>query len=185
MSEQENPEQPSRVESVIKNLKSISHEVVGPKLDARLREAQAVDPSAGIVLVGLPEAGETIIGSGLKYHYHGARVLTGDQNFVKPHYHEKGEEPYHILTGNGEMNLGIVKDGQVDWRPAVSVKEGEIVEVQENEVHSLRNPGEKPLDFTFACPDEHLVDNSPEHPEGDRYFTMDLPNGFPPHYPKL
>ena len=51
--------------------------------------------------------------------------------------------------------------------------------LREGQVHSLRNIGQEPLDFTFACPDNHLIDNSPEKPEGDRYLTKNLPSGIP------
>lgn len=173
-------ENPSKIQAVVERLRGIKHDAVGPMLDAQ----SALDPKAGILHGILPEAGTVISPAGYEYHFHGARVITGEQNFVNPHYHLKGEEPYHILTGTGEMNLGEVKDGQVVWREPREVVEGEEIEVQEGEVHSLRNPGETPLDFTFACPHNHLEDNSPEHPEGDRYFTMDLPNGIPPWYPK-
>lgn len=171
-------ERKSKVQPVIDRLKSIPHDVVGPLLDTK----HGVDPSAGIVLVNLDVS--PVSANGFEFHFHGARVLTGEGNFVKPHYHEKGEEPYHILKGKGEMNLGEADNDEVKWKSPKEVMPGDVIEVQEHEVHSLRNPGETPLDFTFACPDEHLVDNSPEHPEGDRFFTMDLQHGTPPWYPK-
>lgn len=165
---------------VIDRLHTFPHDVVGPLLDARLQEAQAVDPRAGIVIVGLPGEVETPDGA---YHYHGARVLTGAGNFVKPHYHNEGVEPYKILSGTGgEMNSGTVKEGAVQWDEPRKVGTGDVIVVEEGQVHSLRNPGEEPLDFTFACPDNHLVDNGTEHPDGDRYFTSDLIHGTPPWY---
>lgn len=165
---------------VIDRLQSFTHDVVGPLLDAKLQEAHAVDPSAGIVIVGLP--GEIETDKGI-YHFHGARVLTGADNFVKPHYHKIGIEPYHILSGDdGEMNLGRVVDGEVKWDEPKLIRAGGLVVVQEGQVHSLRNTGKEPLDFTFACPDNHVKDNGPDNPKGDRYFTSDLIHGTPPWY---
>lgn len=166
--------------AVIERLQSVLPSDVSPLLDAKLHEAHAVDASAGIVIIGLPGKVETDKGV---YHFHGARVLTGAGNFVKPHYHNIGSEPYHILAGdNGEMNLGRVVDGEVKWDEPKLIRAGGLVIVQEGQVHSLRNNGEVPLDFAFACPNEHLVDNGEEHPEGDRYFTADLIHGTPPWY---
>jgi len=86
------------------------------------------------------------------------------------------------------MNIGRVVDGEqgkeVRWGEPKTVAAGDTIEVQEGEVHSLRNNGETPLDFAFACPDEHLRDYSDENPSGDRYFTENLPNGIPPQYLK-
>lgn len=164
---------------VINHLKSISHQQLSSLLD----EKHAVDSRVGIVLVSLP--GEMISTTGYTYHFHGARVLTGHANFVKPHYHKIGEEPYHILSGsNGEMNLGVVQDNRVVWKEPQEVAAGDVIVVKEREVHSLRNRGEESLDFTFACPDEHLIDHGDDHPEGDRYFTKDLEDGIPSWYPK-
>ncbi len=173
--------EPSRILEVNKTLKGFTYEMVKPLLDAK----HETDPVAGIVIVGLD--GEEYSGD-LKYHFHGARVLTSSPdhpNFVNPHFHKIGEEPYNILAGQkGEMNLGRVVNGEVQWQEPKIIQAGKLIEVQEGEVHSLRNLGEDPLDFTFACPDEHLIDNSSEYPQGDRYLTAYLPNGIPSHYPK-
>lgn len=171
----------SRIQPVIDQLRKLTHDQVGVLLDAK----HDADPAAGIAIVNLE--GETVTPDGA-YHYHGARVFTSSlehPNYVKPHYHNVGEEPYVILKGNeGEMNLGRVIDGKVVWKRSRTVTEGEAVVVQEGEVHSLRNTGTELLDFVFACPDSHLVDHSAEKPDGDRYFTMDIPDGIPSQYPK-
>lgn len=172
----------SKIQPVIDRLESIPHTLVGPMLD----EKKAVDPQAGIVIVDLE--GNITSDAGYEYHFHGVRVFTSNPetpNFVAPHYHLKGEEPYHILAGdNGEMNLGRLVNGQLVWNEPRIVKAGDDIEVQESEVHSLRNNGATPLDFTFACPDNHLVNNSSDRPDGDRYLTAELPDGIPPWYPK-
>lgn len=169
------------------NINDKLFEITLSQIEPLLEEKHSADPVAGIAIVNLPDI-EVEGPQGLKYHFHAARVFTSSPttpNFVNPHYHLKGEEPYNILSGDaGEMNLGRVTDGKVEWKEPKVVKAGDFVEVQEGEVHSLRNNGNTPLDFTFACPDIHLVDNSPEHPEGDRYLTKDLTNGIPSQYPK-
>ena len=173
----------SKPEPVIDRLKSLTHDKVKPLLDAK----HDADPIAGIAIVNLTEIESVKTDKG-EYHFHAARVFTSTletPNFVNPHYHKIGEEPYNILESDGgEMNLGQVVDRRVVWDAPQAVSTGEIINVKEGQVHSLRNTGDKPLDFTFACPDNHLVDNSPEKPDGDRYLTKNLPNGIPPQYPK-
>ena len=173
----------SRIYPVRERLRAITHQQVKPLLDAK----HEADPVAGIAIANLVDIEPVTTDKG-EYHFHAARVFTSSPehpNFVNPHYHTKGEEPYRILSGEGgEMNLGRVENGSVVWDTPFQVKEGQEIEVQEGQVHSLRNTGEEPLDFTFACPDEHLIDNSSEHPEGDRYIVRDLPNGIPPQYPR-
>ncbi len=174
-----------RVLPVVSQLQTISYDQVKPLLDAELAAKHKIDSKAGIVIVNLDGETETPDG---RYHYHGARVLTSSPehpNFVKPHFHTIGEEPYVVLSGSGgEMNLGRVVDEKVVWDSDSprNVSEGETVIVKEGQVHSLRNTGEEPLDFTFACPDSHLQD--PPLPGADRFFTAELPNGIPPQYPK-
>ena len=169
-------------QNVNDRLLQIKLEEIEPLLGAK----HSADPVAGIAIVNLPDI-EVVNSEGLKYHFHAARVFTSNlttPNFVNPHYHLIGEEPYNILSGDGgEMNLGRVIEGKVEWKEPKMVKVGDLIEVQEGEVHSLRNIGETPLDFTFACPDTHLLDHSDEHPEGDRYVAKNLPNGIPSQYP--
>ncbi|MEK7186477.1 MAG: hypothetical protein AAB675_03890 [Patescibacteria group bacterium] len=164
-------------------LKAIPYSEVKPLLDAK----HEADPVAGIAIANLTDIEPVETDKGI-YHFHAARVFTSTPetpNFVNPHYHKIGEEPYNILRSDGgEMNLGYVKDGKVEWDAPRTVVAGEIINVKEGQVHSLRNIGQEPLDFTFACPDNHLIDNSPEKPEGDRYLTKNLPSGIPPQYPK-
>lgn len=170
-----------RVQPVIGKLREMTHDSVRPLLDAR----HDADPLAGIAIAPLEGEIETADGA---YHFHAARVFTSSPehpNYVNPHYHEIGEEPYVILDGSsGEMNTGRVVDGKVVWDEPKTVSSGETIIVEEGQVHSLRNTGEEPLDFVFGCPDNHLVDHSDTKPEGDRYFTKDLPDGIPPHYPQ-
>ncbi len=181
MAEADTGSEGSRIQNVREALGNITHEQVKPLLDAK----HEADPAAGIAIANLD--GEIESPAGQLFHFHAARVFTSSPehpNFVNPHFHEIGEEPYRVLSGAGEMNLGRVVDGQVEWRAPFNIGTGEEVEVQEGEVHSLRNTGTEPLDFTFACPDSHLIDRTESNPAGDRQFTKDLPNGIPPQYPK-
>lgn len=168
---------------VVSRLKQIPTNEVQGLLDQK----HSADPKAGIAIVNLIDVTPEKNG-GQDFHFHGARVFTSTPetpNFVNPHYHLIGEEPYRMLSGEGgEMNLGRVVDGAVVWDTPRTVAAEDVVVVEEGQVHSLRNTGDQPFDFVFACPDAHLVDNSSEKPEGDRYFTKDLPNGIPPQYPK-
>lgn len=169
------------MEEVNKALFSITHAEVKPLLDVK----HSVDTTVGIEIVHLPEK-EVKNAQGFVYHFHAARLFPANpsaQNFVVPHYHLKGIEPYHILSGDGgEMNLGVVNENEVIWEKPRMVKVGELIEVQEGQAHSLHNVGETPIDFTFACPDMHLVDHSSQSPEGDRFFTKDFKNGCPGHF---
>lgn len=183
MTEINSGEPNSEIGRVVNRLNQIPQESVQALLAAK----HDADPKAGIAIVNLGDIpAETA--EGQEFHFHGARVFTSTSetpNFVNPHYHKIGEEPYRMLSSQGgEMNLGRVVDGRVEWDSPRSVKSGEVVVVQEGQVHSLRNTGTEPFDFVFACPDNHLVDHSEENPKGDRYFTKDLPNGIPPQYPK-
>ncbi len=169
-----------RVLPVVAKLQTINYDQVKPLLDAKHK----ADPLAGIAIAHLEDP--AVVTPDGEYHFHAARVFTSSPehpNFVKPHYHTIGEEPYVILSGSGgEMNLGRVLDGQVNWDAPKNVSEGETVIVEEGQVHSLRNTGEQPLDFVFGCPDTHLQD--PPLPGADRFFTASLPNGTPPQYPQ-
>lgn len=173
--------------ALMARLRSISHERVGPLLDAELVRRQAVDPKVGIVIAHLDD--EPIISGedGQEYKFHAARVYPsrpGEQNFVTPHLHSKGIEPYRFLTGNNaEMNTGVVRHKEVIWNHPREVSVGEEVIVQPGEVHSLRNKGDEPYDFVFACPDSHLKDHDTQTaPDGDRFIVKDYTNGIPPWY---
>lgn len=161
-----------------------------------LDENHDKDPNAGIAIAHLEQCGiepiDTVDGL---YFFHAARVFPGEGNFVNPHWHEHGEEPYLIIAGqDGEINLGRIVNGVVVWDEPRSVKAGDVIIVEEWQVHSLRNKGDKPYDFLFACPHSHLADKTEQNPKGDRQFsaikrpgenTVDVyvPNGVPSHYP--
>ena len=179
--------QPRRIEqseipAVIDRLRQIPNEKVINSLNAQAE----VDPQAGIVINHLTDVEHVVTPKG-EYHFHSALVKTSNPetpNFVKPHVHEVGQEPYRMVQGtDGEMNLGRVVDGRVNWDSPYKVKAGDEINVLEGQVHSLRNTGVEPLIFTFACPESHLSDKTPDNPSGDRVFTVDLPNGIPPQYP--
>jgi mannose-6-phosphate isomerase-like protein (cupin superfamily) len=174
------------VAPLIDGLKALDPVAVKAALDRKFEATHAVDPSAGIVISDLPDA-EPIELNGQVFRLHGARIMPANEsttNYVNPHLHEHGQEPYFILDGtHGEMNTGTIVNERVEWDPPRQVSPGEVITVQENQVHSLRNTGDTTFDFAFASPDSHLQDHTPENPEGDRIFTTGLVGALPPHYP--
>lgn len=163
------------MDDLISALKKVSAFQLTPLLDER-ESSEPPDAKVGIYLINLDIP--AIKHEGLVFHFHGARVLPG--KYVKPHYHTKGIEPYCFIAGErGEMNLGKVEDGKVQWESPHIVQPREVIVIKENQVHCFRNVGNQPFDFVFACPNEHLIDQDKEHPNGDRYFTVDLLNGVP------
>jgi mannose-6-phosphate isomerase-like protein (cupin superfamily) len=168
---------------IIEKLKALHPEQVKGALD----QQYSVDPRVGIVITGLPDI-EAVVTGGQTFRFHGARIMpasSGIPNYVKPHVHEKGQEPYVIISGNkGVMNTGQVAGERVDWNePGRQVAPGDVIVVEEGQVHSLINNSGEPLDFAFACPDSHLEDRSLDNPQGDSMFTTHLDNPLPPHYP--
>ena len=160
-------------------LRAIDGADLGHRLDS-LEAAEPPDAKAGIYIAPLPEI-EAVDVEGQMYRFYGARVLPGSH--VNPHLHKHGNEPYYFIAGTGgEMNSGRVVDGSVVWDPPKIVDVGSIETVGADQVHCFRNAGQEAFDFAFACPGEHLVDNSEEQPTGDRYFTADLPSGVPPWF---
>lgn len=171
---------PDAIRPIVDRLTSITHEHARPPLDAQV----AVDPRAGVIIANLEGITAMRSDAGQVYRFYAARVLPPDSdapNYVNPHVHQHGEEPYHFLSGaGGEMNSGRISSGRVRWSPATRVGPGDTVVIREGEVHSFRNNGTEPADFVFACPDSHLIDKSEDQPEGDRQFTEGLEDGIPP-----
>lgn len=181
---QENDERKEQEEKVMERIREITHDQVKSLLDAK----SEVNPDAGIIIVPLSEVQPVELKQGMTYDYYAARVLPHSAehpNYVNPHYHLHVQEPYRFLQGaDMEMNTGTVNEGSVEWAEPQVVNAGEEFVIGEGRVHSLCNNGTTPVDFVFACPKSHLVDNTPEAPDGDRYFTKDLENGIPPRYAK-
>jgi mannose-6-phosphate isomerase-like protein (cupin superfamily) len=170
------------IQQIVDRLATITPERASLLLD----ETIAVDSKAGIIIVKLEDMPAMEGEDGQDYRFYVARVLPAGpdgSNYVNPHVHYRGEEPYHFLSGaDGEMNSGRIFGGEVRWNRARRVQPGDTVVIGEGEVHSFRNNGTEPADFAFACPDSHLIDADEEHPEGDRRFTKDLDHGIPPWY---
>ena len=137
-----------------------------------LDEARTADQVVGIPIVDLPIP--PVEFADMTYRHHAARVAPG--KWVGMHYHEKGLEPYVILSGDAEMNTGepLVDDPTyATWTGRRALERGSSFVVPERMVHCLRNVGDTPLDFVFACPDAHLCAD-------DRVMVDNLP----PHFPK-
>lgn len=147
----------------------------------RALDQKEVDPMIGIAIAEI-EAGAIAFG-GQSYHLYAARVFPrradGGQPYVTPHFHKIGCEPYYFLDGQGEMHMGdLDPDGRTcAWRPPIKTEIRGRLLIRENEVHSFRNTGDRPVDFLFACPKSHLIDHSAGHPEGDRHLVRESPEG--------
>lgn len=100
------------------------------------------------------------------------RIVDGEPSFIlaalKPkrklgaHYHTKGQEIYHVLEGQGNMEIGILADGQVQWAESCVLNAGDVFTVLPNMVHRLSNTGETTLKLVFLT--------SPTHLNEDRFF---------------
>lgn len=181
------PESEAFKTALMARLRAITADKVKPLLDAEFAQRHAVDSKVGIVIAHLDDESVFSLEDGQEYKFHAARVYPprpGEQNFVTPHLHSKGIEPYRFLTGGrAEMNIGKVRHKEVIWDQPSEVSVGEEVIVQPGEVHSLRNKGDDPYDFVFACPDSHLKDHDKTTaPDGDRFIVKDYTNGIPPWY---
>jgi oxalate decarboxylase/phosphoglucose isomerase-like protein (cupin superfamily) len=186
----------ARIAPVIDNLQRLQYNDMRSRLEEKMREAQAVDATAGIAIVHLDTTEfPPVIVADREYKFHLARVLPGSH--VNPHVHPpKGQEPgqsagqgpddepYFFYSG-GEMNTAQWDHGEVKNWKSESVSAGDTYIVESNRVHSLNNPNQgEPLDFAFACPDDHLQNYDADHPEGNRIMTVEIPNGMPPQYEK-
>lgn len=159
---------PNQIQGVLDKLRTIGPAVFQQRLDAK---AQEIDPTVGIAIVPLPDQGSVVAEDRQEYKFYVARVESGKH--VNPHVHFKGDEPYRIVTGEeGVMHIGTVDGRSVNWKAPEPKKAGDEIIVQGGEVHSFENTGSTAVDFTFACPDNHLN-------EVDRVMTADYQNGFP------
>lgn len=78
---------------------------------------------------------------------------------VNSHYHKKGDEHYHIISGTGEIQLKNILTGEEYFH---EVSAGQSFIVPENVLHKLINTSNTPLVLMFSCPLSHL--------ESDRHF---------------
>lgn len=72
------------------------------------------------------------------------------------HYHHTGGEIYHVVSGEGLMDTGWVKDTSVVWTASFPIKAGDIFEVPPTMVHKLSNSGIKSLRLIFITSPSHL-----------------------------
>jgi mannose-6-phosphate isomerase-like protein (cupin superfamily) len=72
------------------------------------------------------------------------------------HYHTMGAEIYHVLEGEGAMEIGTIVNGQVYWEDNHLLKAGDVFEVLPNVVHRLANIGKNTLRLVFLAPPSHL-----------------------------
>ena len=48
------------------------------------------------------------------------------------HYHKDGSEIYHILSGEGKMDIGKLSGTKVIWEKSDCIKTGDVFEVKAN-----------------------------------------------------
>ncbi|KXL53089.1 glucose-6-phosphate isomerase [Anaerotignum neopropionicum] len=99
-------------------------------------------------------------------------IVEGEPSFIlaalKPerklgaHYHTKGQEIYHVLEGQGVMEIGVLEDGLVKWEESCVLNAGDVFTVPPNMVHRLANTGKASLKLVFLT--------SPTHLNEDRFF---------------
>ena len=81
---------------------------------------------------------------------------------LKAHYHKDGTEIYHVLEGEGAMEIGALVDGEVKWEDEFSLRAGDVFAIPPNAVHRLSNRNKETLKLIFLTKPSHLAD--------DRYF---------------
>jgi len=159
---------------------------VSPEGLAIAFEKAHIEPAVGLAVAPLVDA-KPLVFEDQTYHAFAAKIISettsGTRPCITPHYHKKGCD-FVLFLKPTELNLGVLTpDGKgVEWREPVIVKKGDELQIDEEQVHSWRAVEGSESDFLFYCPNEHLVDHSPEHPDGDRYIVKALQNGIPPHY---
>ena len=110
-------------------------------------EQTPIDPAVGIRLALLWEDSDKT--------YYGS--LISPNKSITPHYHNKGDELYFIITGNGVMRID-------DYEFEVS--SGDFFNVPAKAVHQLSNTSGDDMLAVFAC--------DPKHLKGDRFVVKEL-----------
>lgn len=86
---------------------------------------------------------------------------------VNPHYHQKGTEEYHIISGSGVIRLLPVDTTKKDFQLVCKqVKAQNSFIIPPNVIHQLINNGKEQLVLIFSCPFSHLKD--------DRFIVNDI-----------
>lgn len=86
---------------------------------------------------------------------------------VTPHYHQHGNEEYHIVSGSGVIRLLPVDTKHKDFQLVCKhVKANNSFMIPPNVIHQLINNGTETLILIFSCPTNHL--------QNDRIIIEDL-----------
>src|SRR3990167_7977957 len=79
---------------------------------------------------------------------------------VNPHYHQFGEEEYHIISGRGIIRFLPIQNLKKDLQPSCRQIEGKTsFVIPPNVIHQLINNGTEPLTLLFSCPLSHLKED--------------------------
>ena len=111
--------------------------------DEALALRASTDERTGLRVVKLAGAEGT--------HTYLARIAVAAE--VPSHYHELGDEQYHVLQGCGELALHDLDSGA---RQTVAIAQRQSFVIAPRVVHALRNVGRTPLLLMFCCDAAHL-----------------------------
>lgn len=78
---------------------------------------------------------------------------------ITAHYHQHGDEHYHLLGGQGCISIRGIDHAQGE---EIIVPACHSFQIPQNTWHSLKNTGHTPLILMFSCPPSHL--------DSDRHF---------------
>ncbi|RXJ96093.1 hypothetical protein CRV00_02610 [Malaciobacter molluscorum] len=87
------------------------------------------------------------------------------KNKIGAHYHQKGNETYQILKGEGIMMLAEEQNGKITWQQPRYIKQGECINVKARQVHQLINTSDEDLICIAGC--------SHTHNSTDRFIVED------------
>ncbi len=81
---------------------------------------------------------------------------------LRAHYHNEGSEIYHVLSGKGKMETGLLSGADVAWKTECEILPGDVFVIEQKTVHRLSSSEEENLRLIFITPPSHL--------EQDRIF---------------
>ncbi|MDR2231405.1 MAG: cupin domain-containing protein [Flavobacteriaceae bacterium] len=84
--------------------------------------------------------------------------------FIPAHYHKVGIETYFILSGEGIIHLGRLRNGNLFWEHKIKVTDGDCFSIEPNQVHKFENNSDQILRIIGTAPLTHTT-------EEDRFFV--------------
>jgi mannose-6-phosphate isomerase-like protein (cupin superfamily) len=88
---------------------------------------------------------------------------------ITPHYHDKGHEEYHIISGEGVIRLSPIDNRNKNFKfVCKKISAGNSFVIPPRTIHQLINTGNSPLLMIFNSPLSHL--------KNDRFITEGILN---------